>query len=140
MLERSTTWILITLLAGTVSAFAQTGARRPVLIRDTDKAEGKDEEKAAAEKPFNPLEADKSLKVGNFYFKNKNYAAAIQRYMEALEYQPNHFDAYEALARAYEKQGSRDKAIRVYRDFLEKYPESSKAKSFREKLAKMEKK
>ncbi len=140
MLGQPRTWILIAMLAGTVSAFAQTGSRRPVLIRDTDKAEGKDEEAKAAEKPFNPLEADRSLKVGDFYFKNKNYAAAIQRYMEALEYQPNRFDAYEALARAYEKQGSRDKAIRVYRDFLEKYPESSKAKSFRERLAKLEKK
>jgi tetratricopeptide (TPR) repeat protein len=113
--------------------------KRPALIRDTDKAEGKDEEEAAKEKPFNPMEADRVLKVGDYYFKRKNYDAAIQRYMEALEYQPNRFDAYEALGRAYEKQGAREKALRVYLDFLQKYPEAPRAKEFKEKAAKLQK-
>ncbi|MBP1600883.1 MAG: hypothetical protein H6Q06_1034 [Acidobacteria bacterium] len=129
-------WLLLGLLASPALAAPQ---KRPALIRDTDKAEGKDEEEAAKEKPFNPMEADRVLKVGDYYFKRKNYDAAIQRYMEALEYQPNRFDAYEALGRAYEKQGAREKALRVYLDFLQKYPEAPRAKEFKEKAAKLQK-
>jgi len=129
-------WLLLVLLTLPALAAPQ---KRPALIRDTDKAEGKDEEEAAKEKPFNPMEADRVLKVGDYYFKRKNYDAAIQRYMEALEYQPNRFDAYEALGRAYEKQGAREKALRVYLDFLQKYPEAPRAKEFKEKAAKLQK-
>jgi tetratricopeptide (TPR) repeat protein len=59
--------------------------------------------------------------------------------MEALEYQPNRFDAYEALGRAYEKQGAREKALRVYQDFLQKYSESPRAKEFKEKADRLQK-
>ena len=48
-------------------------------------------------------------------------------------------DAYEALGRAYEKQGAREKALRVYQDFLQKYPDAPRAKEFREKAARLEK-
>jgi tetratricopeptide (TPR) repeat protein len=131
-------WILVGILAAIIPAAPQSRSQKPALIRDTDKAEGKDEEEATKEKPFNPLEADRCLKVGDYYFKRKNYDAAIQRYMEALEYQPNRFDAYEALGRAYEKQGAREKALRVYQDFLQKYPESPRAKEFKEKADRLQ--
>jgi len=132
-------WILVGILTTPLQAVPQNRPQRPALIRDTDKAEGKDEEEAAKEKPFNPLEAERCLKVGDYYFKRKNYDAAIQRYMEALEYQPNRFDAYEALGRAYEKQGAREKALRVYQDFLQKYPEAPRAKEFKEKATRLQK-
>lgn len=131
--------VLIGMLTATLPALPQSRTKKPALIRDTDTAEGKDEAEAAKEKPFNPLEADRSLKIGNYYFKRKNYDAAIQRYMEALEYQPNRFDAYEALGRAYEKQGAPEKALRVYQDFLQKFPDSPRAKEFQEKATKLEK-
>jgi tetratricopeptide (TPR) repeat protein len=110
------------------------------LIRDTATAEGKDEEEAAKEKPYDPLMAEKSAKIGDFYFKKKNYAAAIQRYLEAISYQPNLIRAYEGLARAYEKNGKTDKAAEVYRDFLRKYPDSKKYAEFSARLEKLEKK
>ena len=137
---RLTVLFLFGVLVGCAEASPQTRPGRPVLIRDTDTAEGKDEAEAAKEKPFNPLEAEKSLKIGDYYLKSKNYNAAIQRYMEALQYQPNLYDAWDALARAYEKMGDRDKAIRVCKEFLEKYPDSSREKDFREKLSRLEKK
>jgi len=131
--------ILVGAVAGLTPAVPQSRSQKPGLIRDTDKAEGKDEEEATKPKPYNPLEADRCLKVGDYYFKRKNYDAAIQRYMEALEYQPSRVDAYEALGRAYEKQGAMGKALRVYQDFMQKYPESPKAKDFKEKAARLEK-
>jgi len=115
-------------------------SRRPALIRDTDKAEGKEEADANQPKEFNPLLAAKNLKVGDFYFKKKNYIAAIQRYAEAIEYQPNLTEAYEALGRAYEKNGDPAKAVNTYKDFIQKNPDSPKVAEFRVKLAKLEKK
>ena len=78
-------------------AGAQARPSRPALIRDTDTAEGKNEAEAAKEKPFNPLEAERHFRVGEFYAKRKNYAAAIQRYLDAIQYQPNLVKAHLAL-------------------------------------------
>jgi len=121
-------------------AWAQTQPKRPVLIRDTGKAEEKEEPEESKVKPFNPLEAERNIRVGDFYFKRKNYAAAIERYLEALTYQPNLIKAFEALGKAYEKDGKPEKALGVYRDFIEKYPRSPKAKDFQAKIRELEKK
>jgi tetratricopeptide (TPR) repeat protein len=125
---------------GQVTAQSPPQSRKPALIRDTDKAEGKDEADANQPKEFNPLLSEKNLKIGDFYFKRKNYIAAIQRYKDAVDYQPNHTEAYQALGRAYEKNGDPTKAADVYRDFIQKNPDSPKIAEFRSKIAKLEKK
>jgi tetratricopeptide (TPR) repeat protein len=130
---------LVAILVSAPAVWSQARPNRPALIRDTDKAEGKDEA-ASKEKSYNPMEAEKSVKVGNFYFKKKNYAAAIQRYLEALEYQPSLIVAYEALARAYEKNGNNEKALQVYRDCIQKNPSSTKVSEFQSRISRLEKK
>ncbi len=127
-------------IAPLIHAAQSPPARKPALIRDTDTAEGKDEAPVNKPKEYSPELSEKSLKIGDYYFKRKNYVAAIQRYMDAIEYQPNHTEAYESLARAYEKNGDLDKAARVYRDFIQRNPESPKVAEFRTRLAKLEKK
>jgi Tfp pilus assembly protein PilF len=133
--------VLLALIAGVAlslpATFAQ--ARKPALIRDTDTAEGKEAEPPPP-KEYSPVEAQKNLQVGNYYLKGKNYDAAIMRYLEALEYQPDFIKAFDALARAYEKNKQYDKAAGVCRDFLRKHPDSPKAADFRSMLDKLEKK
>ena len=34
--------------------------------------------------PYDPHRASKDIEVGDFYFKKKNYGAALERYREAL--------------------------------------------------------
>jgi Tfp pilus assembly protein PilF len=114
-------------------------SRPPELIRDTDTAEDKEGAQAAKPKEPNPALAEQDVKVGDFYFKNRNYAAAIQRYLEAIQYQPDSIRAYESLARAYEKNGEPGKAIDTYKDFIGKNPNSPKSSEFRLRLAKLEK-
>lgn len=134
-------WIIVLLLIWILPILVQAqNTRKPVLIIDTDAAEGTEYEEGAAPKEPNPMLAEENLEIGNFYYKRKNYIAAIQRYIEALEYQPNLIKAFEALARAYEKNDELDKAINTYRDFLEKYPDSPKCSDFRDKLSKLEEK
>jgi pentatricopeptide repeat protein len=129
-------------LAGAVSAmsgFSQS-RQKPRLIRDTEKAE-EESETADVETPKdqNPQLAAQNLKVGDFYFKKKNYAAAIQRYLDAIAYLPTFTDAYQALVRAYEKNGDLSKAIKVCRDFISKNPDSPKVPEFQTILSKLEK-
>jgi tetratricopeptide (TPR) repeat protein len=136
------TGLVSLLLSLTLPAFSQShNSGRPELIRDTDAAEGKETAgDAATPKEPNPMLAEQNINIGDFYLKKKNYAAAIQRYLEAIEYQPSLIRAYEALARAYEKNGEPAKAINAYKDFIQKNPDSPKSVEFRTKLAKLEKK
>jgi len=115
-------------------------SQKPKLIRDTGVAEGKEDPEEVRAKIYNPMEAEKSVSIGDFYFKKKNYVAAIQRYREALEYQPNRIEAFEALARAYEKKGDIAEAIAVCEGFIEEYPSSPKVDDFRSRASKLKKK
>lgn len=132
--------MLSLLLACTLSgAFGSPGPQAPKLIRDTDIAEGKDETEEPAVKEPNPKLAEQYITIGNFYLKQQNYAAAIQRFQEAIEYKKDSVKAYDGLVRAYEKNGELFKAINACKRFLEANPDSSKASEFRKKLAKLEK-
>jgi tetratricopeptide (TPR) repeat protein len=111
--------------------------RPPALIRDTgvaDAVEATPEVKAP-----DPILCEKNITIGDFYYKQKNYAAAIRRYLDALEYQADSARAFEALARAYQKNGDPAKAISTYKQFIEKNPDSPKVAEFRAKLTKLEK-
>jgi tetratricopeptide (TPR) repeat protein len=133
--------LVFLLLFWSLPAIAQSqGSRKPALIRDTDVAEGKDNTDATKPKEPNSKLAEINIDIGNFYLKKRNFSAAIQRYIEAIEYQPNSTQAYDALARAYEKKGDKDKAIETYKGFIKKYPNSPQCDEFRAKLAKLEKK
>jgi tetratricopeptide (TPR) repeat protein len=126
-------WILllfIPLLSRPTIATSQ--AQRPELIRDTDQAEGKPDPDLEKPREFNPLQAEKSYEIGKFYFKKKNYAAAVDRYREALEFHPQMAEARKALAEAYiklarqyEKDGNLEEAIDTYRQYIRDYPDSS---------------
>jgi tetratricopeptide (TPR) repeat protein len=126
-------------LAGTGLPQQQPPKRPPELIRDTGVAEGKTDAETVVKKEYNPLLADKNLKIGNSYFKKGNYEAAISRYQDAIEYQPSLFAAHDALGRAYEKKQDKVRALEVYRNFLGKYPDSSKASEFKSRIARLEK-
>jgi tetratricopeptide (TPR) repeat protein len=115
-------------------------SRRPVLKRDTDISEGKEEAKSSAVKEPNPILSAQNISIGNQYLKSKNYAAAIDRYLEALSYDLKSVSAHEALARAYEKNGDTTKAIQALKALIEQHPESPKAAKYRIRIAQLEKK
>jgi tetratricopeptide (TPR) repeat protein len=71
---------------------------------------------------WDPHKAAKSLEVGDFYFKRKNYKAAEERYREALSYKENDALATLKLAVSLEKLGVLDDARLEYESYLKILP------------------
>jgi tetratricopeptide (TPR) repeat protein len=93
-----------------------------------------DESLTVPEYSFNPLQAEKELKVGEFYWKKGNARAAAQRFLEATKWNPGFADAFLRLAEAREKLKDRKAAREAYRKFLDLAPDDKRAESVRKKL------
>src|SRR5262245_57479327 len=72
--------------------------------------------------PWDPHKAAKDIEVGDFYFKKKNYRAALERYKEALIYKPNDALAQFRLAECLNKTGNSTEAITHYQEYLKILP------------------
>ena len=72
--------------------------------------------------PWDPHKAAKDVEVGDFYFKRKNYRAAMERYKEALVYKPNDALANFRLAECSEKTGNQADAVTHYQEYLKILP------------------
>jgi tetratricopeptide (TPR) repeat protein len=71
---------------------------------------------------WDPHKAAKDVEVGDFYFKKKNYRAALGRYKEALVYKPNDAVANFRLAECEEKMGNPAEALTHYQEYLKILP------------------
>jgi len=71
---------------------------------------------------WDPHKAAKSVEVGDFYYKRKNYRAAEERYREALRYKDNDALATIRLAICLEKLGILDDARAEYESYLKILP------------------
>jgi len=80
------------------------------------------------------MKAVKDIEVGDFYFKRKNYRAALERYMEALYYKDNDAVASFRLAVCQEKLGDKAEARKYYEQYLKILPEGPFAKDARAAL------
>jgi tetratricopeptide (TPR) repeat protein len=72
--------------------------------------------------PWDPHKAAKDIEVGDFYFKKKNYRAALDRYKDALVYKPNDAIANFRLAECFEKTGNSSEAMTYYQEYLKILP------------------
>ena len=86
--------------------------------------------------PFNPLQAAKELKTGDFYFKKGKYKAAAGRFREATLWNPGFAEAYFRLGEAQEKLRDKKAAHEAYAKFLDLAPQDKRAAEVRNKLAK----
>jgi len=72
--------------------------------------------------PWDPHKAAKNVEVGDFYFKRKNYHAALDRYKEALLYKNNDAIANYRMAQCLEKLNQPDEARLHYEEYLKILP------------------
>jgi len=84
---------------------------------------------------FNPLEAEKDVKVGNYYFKKGNYKASASRFREATLWNPNDAEAFLRLGESEEKLKDKKAANEAYSKYLALAPDGKEAEAVKKKLA-----
>jgi tetratricopeptide (TPR) repeat protein len=72
--------------------------------------------------PWDPHKAAKDVEVGDYYFKRKNYKAAIERYKHALIYKQDDAIATYRLAESLDKTGNSTEAVNYYLRYLKILP------------------
>jgi tetratricopeptide (TPR) repeat protein len=87
--------------------------------------------------PWNPYRAMKDDEVGDFYFRRKNYRAALARYRDALIWKEKDAIANFRMAECYEKLDQPQQAIPHYQEYLKILPEGPLAKEARKALEKL---
>lgn len=83
---------------------------------------------------FNPLEAERNITAGNFYFKKGNYRAASNRFTEATKWDPTSQEALLRLAEADEKLHNLAAAREAYTKYLTLNPPAKDAEAVKKKL------
>jgi tetratricopeptide (TPR) repeat protein len=103
----------------------------------TQEQEPPEEDESVAPKTysFNPLEAEKDVKVGLYYFKKGNYKASTSRFREATLWNPNYAEAFLHLGESEEKLKDKKAADEAYNKFLALAPDSKEAEAVKKKLA-----
>jgi tetratricopeptide (TPR) repeat protein len=86
---------------------------------------------------YDPHRAAKDIEVGDFYFKKKNYGAALERYHEALFYKPNDAFANFRMAQALDKLARLDEAVEHYQEYLKIMPNGPQAEEAKKALEKL---
>jgi tetratricopeptide (TPR) repeat protein len=86
---------------------------------------------------FNPLNATKDIRTGDFYMKKGNYKAAVARYLEATKWNGQSAEAYRKLGEAEEKFDEPKEAREAYQKFLDLDPDSKEAAGVRKRLQKL---
>jgi Flp pilus assembly protein TadD len=94
-----------------------------------------DESLTVKEYSFNPLQAEKEVKIGAYYFKKGSFRAAAQRFREAARWDPGNAEAWLRLGEAQEKLKDRAAAREAYSKYLELKPDAKDAAQIRKKLA-----
>jgi len=87
--------------------------------------------------PWNPMKSMKAVEVGDYYFKEKNYKAALSRYEEALQWKPLDAIATYKLALAQEKLNRLEEARTNYAEYLKILPEGPYAEDCHKALERL---
>jgi tetratricopeptide (TPR) repeat protein len=111
-----------------------------LLLGGATLAQKKPQKNSQPDPVFEPLKAEKSVEVGMFYLKKKNYDAAIERFQDALRYKPGFARPHLLLGQAYEKKGEFEDSILHYNAYLEILPNAEDANKVRRKIAALDKK
>ena len=87
--------------------------------------------------PWDPHRAIKDVEVGDFYFKRKNYHAALDRYQEALVYKPGDAIANFRIAECLGKMDDPEGAAAHYQEYLKILPDGPMSKEAKKALEKL---
>lgn len=134
-------WVLALLLAGTSALMLADDLKKerpqpPVSTKEEVPPE-EDESLTVKEYTFNPLQAQKEVRVGEYYFKKGSYRAAAGRFREATKWNAGYAEAWLRLGDAAEKQKDLKTAKEAYSKYLELAADAKDAPEIRKKLEKL---
>jgi Predicted methyltransferase (contains TPR repeat) len=125
-------------VAGAQQAPQKKDTKPPAAVQEQEPPE-EDVSLVPKEYSFNPLQASKDLRIGNYYFKKGNYRAAAHRFEEATKWDGTNAEAYLRLGEAQEKQRDRKAAAEAYAKYLEIAPDAKDAPEVKKRLEKVHK-
>jgi TolA-binding protein len=83
---------------------------------------------------LNPLESERNIKVGNYYWDKRNYRAALGRYQDATRYNPSSPEAFFKVGEAESKLKHKDAAKVAFQKVIQLAPDSKLAHEAKRKL------
>ncbi len=86
---------------------------------------------------FNPVQAQKEIRTGNYYFKKGAYRAAAGRFEEATKWNDGEPEAWLRLGEAEERLKDHKAARNAYTKYLELASDAKNADEIRKKLEKL---
>src|SRR5689334_19623960 len=131
--------VLLMALAATGVADDLKKERPKAPVSDQEEVPKEEDEALTTSKEysFNPLQAQKEVRVGNYYFKKGAYRAAAMRFREATKWNSGDAEAWLRLAETAEKQKD-DKTVKeAYTKYLELASDGKNAAEIRKKLEKL---
>lgn len=107
-------------------------------VSDAEEESGANSSQVEEFHQWNPHKAMKDIEVGDFYFRQQNYKAALSRYQEALLYKPNDAIANFRSAECFEKLNSPQDAVEHYQAYLKVMPHGPLSRDAEKALAKLQ--
>jgi tetratricopeptide (TPR) repeat protein len=135
-------WLPLALLCWMPGIMAQqkpTEQKEPAAEQQEQAPPEEDESEKPKEYSFNPLQAEKEMRIGNFYFHKGKYGAAAHRYREATKWNANFAEAYVRLGEAAEKEKDWQAAREAYQKFVELAADDKRTPEIRKKISKLSK-
>ena len=134
-------WVLALLLAlaatGLADDLKKERPKPPVSEQEEIPKEEDESLTTAKEYSFNPLQAKKEIRVGNYYYKKGSYRAAALRFREATKWNGGDSEAWLRLGEAAEKQKDDKTAKEAYEKYLELAADAKDAPDIRKRLEKL---
>jgi tetratricopeptide (TPR) repeat protein len=122
--------VLALLLLLSLSAFAQ---KKPPAGDPSDPPE-EDAGLRPKEYALNPVQAEKEFKIGLYYAKKGRWRAAVNRFEEAIQWNPGYGDAHYKRAEMLEKLGDKVKAREAWAQFVEAAPDDKRVTEAQKRL------
>ncbi len=131
---------------GAAAAQTQTAARAqepqaaPKTQQPPDESNPPEEDESVAPTTyaFDPVQSQRSIKVGNFYMHQgtaRGFRAALGRYEDATKYNPSSAEAFFKVAEAEEKLKNKDAARIALQKVIRLAPDSKLAQEAKKKLS-----
>ncbi len=131
-------------LLASLFAFAQKPSEVPPPPPEKPAAEEpvvEPEEENASSKPkvydFNPIQAEKEVKVGNYYLKKGSLKAALNRFDDASKYNPQSAEAFLGLGEVRERLRDKKGAKAAYQKYLQLAPDAKNAAEIKKRIEKL---